>query len=119
MHSLKRKKGTLAQVVEQWTENPCVLGSTPRGTTSSFHSIRFPSFYGAGFLLLCPCGVYFTPFCFVFYIVGELAFACLAQCTAVVAHAFDGRRTMCMAAVVHIILRPPYRPHLSVNRVQK
>ena len=27
--------GTLAQVVEQWTENPCVLGSTPRGTTSS------------------------------------------------------------------------------------
>ena len=26
--------GTLAQVVEQWTENPCVLGSTPRGTTS-------------------------------------------------------------------------------------
>ncbi|MFW5492927.1 MAG: hypothetical protein ACOCOR_01720, partial [Prevotella sp.] len=20
---------------EQWTENPCVLGSTPRGTTSS------------------------------------------------------------------------------------
>ena len=106
-------------MVEQWTENPCVLGSTPRGTTSSFHSIRFPSFYGAGFLLLCPCGVYFTPFCFVFYIVGELAFACLAQCTAVVAHAFDGRRTMCMAAVVHIILRPPYRPHLSVNRVQK
>ena len=31
------KNGTLAQVVEQWTENPCVLGSTPRGTTSSFH----------------------------------------------------------------------------------
>ena len=31
--------GTLAQVVEQWTENPCVLGSTPRGTTTSrtFH----------------------------------------------------------------------------------
>ena len=28
------KNGTLAQVVEQWTENPCVLGSTPRGTTS-------------------------------------------------------------------------------------
>ncbi len=26
-------QGTLAQVVEQWTENPCVLGSTPRGTT--------------------------------------------------------------------------------------
>lgn len=28
-----KEKGTLAQVVEQWTENPCVLGSTPRGTT--------------------------------------------------------------------------------------
>ena len=28
-------KGTLAQVVEQWTENPCVLGSTPRGTTAN------------------------------------------------------------------------------------
>ena len=33
LHSLKQTKGTLAQVVEQWTENPCVLGSTPRGTT--------------------------------------------------------------------------------------
>lgn len=54
-----------------------------------------------------------------FYTVRQLAFACLAQCTAAVAHAFDGRRTMCMAAVVHIILRPPYRQHLSVNRVQK
>lgn len=54
-----------------------------------------------------------------FYTVRQLAFACLAQCTATVAHAFDGRRTMCMAAVVHIILRPPYRQHLSVNRVQK
>ena len=30
----KKLLGTLAQVVEQWTENPCVLGSTPRGTTS-------------------------------------------------------------------------------------
>ena len=30
------KHGTLAQVVEQWTENPCVLGSTPRGTTPPF-----------------------------------------------------------------------------------
>ena len=30
-----KEKGTLAQVVEQWTENPCVLGSTPRGTTTS------------------------------------------------------------------------------------
>ena len=29
----RKSDGTLAQVVEQWTENPCVLGSTPRGTT--------------------------------------------------------------------------------------
>ena len=29
----EKAPGTLAQVVEQWTENPCVLGSTPRGTT--------------------------------------------------------------------------------------
>tara|TARA_B110000438_G_scaffold292142_1_gene330063 strand:- start:2608 stop:2712 length:105 start_codon:yes stop_codon:yes gene_type:complete len=25
--------GTLAQLVEQWTENPCVPGSIPGGTT--------------------------------------------------------------------------------------
>ncbi len=25
--------GTIAQLVEQRTENPCVLGSTPSGTT--------------------------------------------------------------------------------------
>ena len=27
-------KGTLAQMVEQWTENPCVPGSIPGGTTN-------------------------------------------------------------------------------------
>ncbi len=26
--------GTLAQLVEQWTENPCVPGSIPGGTTN-------------------------------------------------------------------------------------
>ena len=26
-------EGTLAQLVEQWTENPCVPGSIPGGTT--------------------------------------------------------------------------------------
>ncbi len=31
-----KAQGTLAQVVEQWTENPCVLGSTPRGTTQKW-----------------------------------------------------------------------------------
>ena len=26
-------KGVIAQLVEQWTENPCVAGSTPARTT--------------------------------------------------------------------------------------
>ena len=29
----ENKQGTLAQMVEQWTENPCVPGSIPGGTT--------------------------------------------------------------------------------------
>lgn len=29
----RNSKGTLAQMVEQWTENPCVPGSIPGGTT--------------------------------------------------------------------------------------
>ena len=28
-----RQAGALAQMVEQWTENPCVPGSIPGGTT--------------------------------------------------------------------------------------
>ena len=36
--SLTRSKGTLAQLVEQRTENPCVPGSIPGGTTQSPHS---------------------------------------------------------------------------------
>ncbi len=37
-----RKRGTIAQLVEQRTENPCVAGSTPAGTTktSAESSIR-------------------------------------------------------------------------------
>ena len=31
--NLKPKRGALAQLVEQWTENPCVPGSIPGGTT--------------------------------------------------------------------------------------
>ena len=27
--------GTIAQLVEQWTENPCVAGSNPAGTTKN------------------------------------------------------------------------------------
>ena len=33
--SMKAKKGTLAQLVEQRTENPCVPGSIPGGTTAN------------------------------------------------------------------------------------
>ncbi len=31
-------QGTLAQMVEQWTENPCVPGSIPGGTTNKFRN---------------------------------------------------------------------------------
>ena len=30
--------GTLAQLVEQWTENPCVPGSIPGGTTTKIRT---------------------------------------------------------------------------------
>ena len=30
-----KSQGTLAQMVEQWTENPCVPGSIPGGTTKT------------------------------------------------------------------------------------
>ncbi len=34
MTGLSRRYAAVAQLVEQWTENPCVLGSNPsRGTT--------------------------------------------------------------------------------------
>jgi len=42
-----RKGGAIAQSVEQWTENPCVPGSIPGGTTIKnlialiINSIRF------------------------------------------------------------------------------
>ena len=39
--------GAVAQVVEQWTENPCVAGSTPASTTLGplFFSGRFCSYF--------------------------------------------------------------------------
>ena len=36
--------GALAQLVEQWTENPCVPGSIPGGTTSKAHSFEWAFF---------------------------------------------------------------------------
>ena len=77
--------GTLAQVVEQWTENPCVLGSTPRGTTSSFHSIRFPCYAGPDFFYFqliysFLCGLKFHVFC------------CYGAGFTVLRPSFDGRQ---------------------------
>ena len=37
LHSLNAT-GTLAQLVEQWTENPCVPGSIPGGTTKQIRN---------------------------------------------------------------------------------
>ena len=31
--AIPKHNGAVAQVVEQWTENPCVAGSTPASTT--------------------------------------------------------------------------------------
>ena len=38
------KVGALAQLVEQWTENPCVPGSIPGGTTS-LKSLQIEGFF--------------------------------------------------------------------------
>jgi hypothetical protein len=37
--------GALAQMVEQWTENPCVPGSIPGGTTRNPGDRKIPGFY--------------------------------------------------------------------------
>ena len=53
------REGVIAQLVEQWTENPCVAGSTPARTTKKtqlcwvffmplvecFAKLRFDNFY--------------------------------------------------------------------------
>jgi hypothetical protein len=44
-------QGTLAQLVEQWTENPCVPGSIPGGTTKPTHTEWVFAFYIAIFCL--------------------------------------------------------------------
>jgi hypothetical protein len=36
------KKGVIAQLVEQRTENPCVPGSIPGGTTKKLFNFRKP-----------------------------------------------------------------------------
>ena len=37
--------GALAQLVEQWTENPCVPGSIPGGTTSKTHFFEWVFYF--------------------------------------------------------------------------
>ena len=44
LHPLQ-KQGTLAQLVEQWTENPCVPGSIPGGTTEKTSEVYFLVFF--------------------------------------------------------------------------
>ena len=39
--SLNKSAGTLAQLVEQRTENPCVPGSIPGGTTNKIKPLYF------------------------------------------------------------------------------
>jgi len=48
LHS-PNKKGAIAQSVEQRTENPCVPGSIPGGTTSKTLKIKFKRFLFSGF----------------------------------------------------------------------
>lgn len=43
----RNRNGTIAQLVEQWTENPCVPGSNPGSTT-----LIKPDTYVSGFLFL-------------------------------------------------------------------
>ena len=49
MRPLKRRRianiGALAQLVEQWTENPCVRSSNLRGTTRSLRIAIFEGFF--------------------------------------------------------------------------
>jgi hypothetical protein len=46
-----KMEGTIAQLVEQRTENPCVAGSNPAGTTKAL-SLRKGLFYFYGFFIL-------------------------------------------------------------------
>jgi hypothetical protein len=53
--------GTIAQLVEQWTENPCVPGSIPGGTTR--RAAKSGSFLLSGLVLqLLGCNSAFAEF---------------------------------------------------------
>ncbi len=46
-------RGAIAQLVEQRTENPCVPGSIPGGTTGRGENENLPLFICAHYALLC------------------------------------------------------------------
>ena len=50
LHSHFYAIGALAQLVEQWTENPCVPGSIPGGTTTETQSDKIGFFGSKPFL---------------------------------------------------------------------
>jgi hypothetical protein len=52
------RNGAVAQLVEQWTENPCVAGSTPAHTTIKQKKpdtlLKVSGFFMGFFALWCP-----------------------------------------------------------------
>ena len=50
-HYICTRFGTIAQLVEQRTENPCVVGSIPTGTTKKED-------FWSSFLLVIKCCIY-------------------------------------------------------------
>ncbi len=53
---LKPSGGTLAQLVEQRTENPCVPGSIPGGTTQNPQNYVFEGFFYEIYFIRKKCG---------------------------------------------------------------
>ena len=56
--AIANKKGAIAQLVEQRTENPCVPGSIPGGTTQT--KVKSLILIGLAFFLLAPLYVVVT-----------------------------------------------------------
>ena len=52
MHPLKHNAGAIAQLVEQRTENPCVPGSIPGGTTERKRVTKVTLFLFASFCMI-------------------------------------------------------------------
>ena len=52
------KKGAIAQSVEQRTENPCVPGSIPGGSTQRLPNPEAAFFIGTTLILVVSCSIY-------------------------------------------------------------